>query len=73
MASLLLKDLPADLHRQLQESARRDRRSMNRQAIVLIEKALRDSAALGQIPEPVKGRFPISEEFLRKAKRTGRS
>jgi plasmid stability protein len=72
MASLLIKDLPAELHDQLKESARRNRRSMNRQTIVLLEKALEDEAPV-KLPSAAKGRFPITDPFLQKAKRAGRS
>jgi plasmid stability protein len=72
MASLLIKDLPPELHWQLKESAKRNRRSMNGQTIVLLEKALEDEAPV-QLPKAVKGRFPITDRFLQKAKRAGRA
>jgi plasmid stability protein len=72
MASLLIKDLPPELHRRLKESAKRNRRSMNGQMIVLLEKALEDEAPI-RLPKAVKGRFLISDRFLQTAKRAGRA
>ncbi len=40
MASLTLKDIPEDVLEELRELAKRERRSLNRQALVLIEGGL---------------------------------
>ncbi len=40
MSSLTLKDLPPDLLERLRERARLERRSLNREAILLLEQAL---------------------------------
>jgi plasmid stability protein len=40
VSGLLIKDLPSDLHRRLQDSARRHHRSMTREALALLESAL---------------------------------
>jgi plasmid stability protein len=44
MSSLTLKDLPDDLLERLRERARQERRSLNREAIVLLEQALAPDA-----------------------------
>lgn len=40
MATLTIKNMPGELHSQLRESARRNRRSINSEAIVQLERAL---------------------------------
>ena len=40
MPSLTIKNLPADLHARLKESAERHRRSLNAEAIVCLERGL---------------------------------
>lgn len=44
MSSLTLKDLPDDLLQRLRERARQQRRSLNREAIMLLEQALAPEA-----------------------------
>ncbi len=44
MSSLTLKDLPDDLLQRLRERARHQRRSLNREAILLLEQALAPDA-----------------------------
>lgn len=42
MASITLKGLPEDLKTRLEEMAERERRSLNQQAILLLERAVRE-------------------------------
>ena len=42
MASITLKGLPDDLKARLEEIAERERRSLNQQAILLLERAIRE-------------------------------
>jgi hypothetical protein len=72
MPDILLKGVPDSLHRKLKTVATRHRRSMNREAIVLIEEALRQADASVDLPGPLKGRFPLTPEFVERAKREGR-
>ena len=73
MPALLIKDVPAGLHRKLKQVARRERRSMNQQALLLLEEALnRIPAEPIEWPRPVKGRFPVTNSFINRAKRAGR-
>jgi len=72
MPGLLIKDLPPALHERLREEAVRNRRSMTREAMVLLEEALKRRAPR-ELPPPVKGRFPITDAWLRKAIREGRA
>ena len=56
MPSLLIKDLPPELHRKLKEEAARHHRSMTRQALALLEEALSGPArnAADLLPKPLK-------------------
>jgi hypothetical protein len=77
MAALLIKEIPADLHRKLKDVASRHRRSMAKEALVLLEEALEGAQpsahARGRtLPRPFKGRFPLTDEFVNRARREGR-
>jgi len=72
MASLVIKNLPEELHRRLKDSAVQNRRSMAMQAVVLMEKGL-GAGAGWELPPPIKLSFPLTEEFLNRAKREGRA
>jgi len=72
MSSLLIKNMPENLHAQLKESARRHRRSMTQEALVILEKYLSMDSAV-EFPEPVKLLKPITAALIRKGIREGRS
>lgn len=71
MSSLLIKNMPEDLHARLKESARRHRRSMTQEALVILEKHL--SMGPVEFPEPVIPLKPITAALIRKGIREGRS
>jgi len=73
MPGLLIKDVPAPLHRRLKEVASRHRRSMTREALVILEEALGRGAAPGSLPAPYQGSIPLTKRLIDKAKRTGRA
>ena len=72
MPALLIKDFPPALHGKLRETAARHHRSMSRQALALLEDALRALAAPPGLPPPLRGRFPVTRKFVDRAKRAGR-
>ena len=72
MPGLLIKNLPATLHRRLKEVASRHRRSMTREALVILEEALGQGLAPGQLPAPYRGAIPLTKRLIDNAKRTGR-
>jgi hypothetical protein len=73
MPSLLIKDMPPELHQRLREAAERDHRSMNRQAIVILEAALNtEPSREPEIPPPIKPAFPMTSEWLEWALAEGR-
>jgi hypothetical protein len=74
MPGLLIRDLPDDLRQKLKERAARNRRSMTREALVILETALSDTYKVGAItpPTPYHGRFLLTDEWINQAKREGR-
>ena len=71
MASLLIKDIPAELHDWLKREAARNRRSMMQQALVVFEERMRQFRPI-RFPPPARTRTPLTAEFINWAKRQGR-
>ena len=69
--AIVLKGVPADLHRRLREQAERNRRSMNQELLTIMERALRPLPPLKPI-RPVKTRQAFTHAWLLKAVREGR-
>jgi plasmid stability protein len=72
MPSLVIKQLPENLHRKLKEQAARHHRSMTREAIALLERGLALDEEVREPPAPYKGRFPLTDALVDRAKREGR-
>ncbi len=70
MPSILIKDIPAELHQRLREAATRDHRSLSKEVIALLEAALADRPA--ELPPPIELAFPLTKEWLDKAIGEGR-
>jgi hypothetical protein len=71
MAALLIKDLPREVHDWLKREAERNRRSMTKQAIVVLEERMRRFQPV-KFPPPVRTRTLLTAEFIDQAKREGR-
>ena len=72
MPGLVIKDLPAKLHRKLKEQAIRHHRSMTKEVLAVLERALSEADRSQEIPPPFKGRFALTDEFIDQARRAGR-
>jgi plasmid stability protein len=74
MPSLLIRDLPDDLHQKLKERAARNRRSLNKETVVILEMALSGARAMEgpELPTPHRGHFLLTDEWIDQAKREGR-
>ena len=72
MPSLLIKNVPEELHRRLRDRAAREHRSLNKEVIVLIEQALGRGSAT-PLPEPMPLRRTLTPTFILRAKRDGRA
>ena len=71
MASLLIKNIPDNIRKRLKEQAEINHRSMNKQAVSILEQAL-TRPAIGTLPAPVKAKIRFSGEWVNQAKRWGR-
>ncbi len=71
MSSLLIKDVPREVHEWLKREAERNRRSMTQQAIVILEERMRCFQPL-KFPSPLRTRTLLTAEFIDQAKREGR-
>jgi plasmid stability protein len=79
MSTLTIKNLPPELYERLKQSAERNRRSLNREIIVCLEKALlerpRDTEEILKRVTALRKQLrvrPLTEEILRQAKNEGR-
>lgn len=80
MPFLTIKNIPDEIYLSLKESARRNRRSLNREAIVLLEGSLKPRrrgidetmASLQRLHARLAGLPPLDDDFLETAKSQGR-
>lgn len=72
MGSLMIRDLPDDLHRKLKMRAKKHHRSMNREAIAILQAVLREEEAVREVPPPYRGSVSLTRELIEKAKEDGR-
>ena len=73
MSSIMIKDVPPELHRRLRLDAKRHHRSMNKHVIAVLEAVLGDDGGgVNRARPPVRGRFELTDEWLSAAKRRGR-
>ena len=76
MAGLMIRDLPEELHERLKERARANRRSLSKEAIVILEEALGDRAGsrpLEDVDEMrVRGAKLLTQDLLDLAREVGR-
>jgi plasmid stability protein len=70
MPSILIKDIPAELHERLRQAALRDHRSLNKEVIALLEGAL--AAPSPQLPPPIQATFGLTTDWLERAISEGR-
>jgi len=71
MPALLIKDIPREVHDWLKREAKRNRRSMTQQAIVVFEERMRRFQPV-KFPSPARTRTLLTAEFIDQAKREGR-
>ena len=73
MAGLIIRDIPEELHNKLKQQAAQHHRSMNKEAIALLEHALTVDNVAREIPPPYHGKRKLTGAFINKAKREGRA
>ena len=69
---LVIKDLPAKLHRKLKAQAARHHRSMTKEVHAVLDRALSEEDRPQEVPPSFKGRFALTDEFIDRARREGR-
>lgn len=72
MSALLLRDVPESIRRRIKVEARKNRRSMTQEALVLLEQGLRTRRAV-RLPRPIKPARPIDHDWLVKTMKEGRT
>jgi antitoxin FitA len=81
MATVTLKNVPEDLVRMLKQEAKQNRRSLNQEALARLEASLaapRRSGgatvkALRRLHKRLAGLPPVTDAFLNRAKKEGRT
>jgi len=68
MSGFLIKNMPVTIQRRLKDRAKRNQRSMVKEALVLLQEALENNPADREFPPALKGKFPLSDKILRSAK-----
>ena len=71
MPSLILRNVPEEVHRKLKERAARHHRSMTKEAVAILEEELSEPGPV-RIPEPVKPKKPIPASVIDRAIEEGR-
>lgn len=72
MAGLLIRDIPPELYEHLKASAKQHHRSINKEALAILEAVLESTSLQETPPAPLKGSFPITDQFLEDARNQGR-
>lgn len=75
MATILIEDIPNELHERLSESASRHHRSISDEALALLQRSLDDLGNRRRrtdLPPLLHLREPLTREFLERAKSEGR-
>ena len=62
MTGLIIRDVPEELHKKLKQQATRHHRSMNKEAIALLEQALTREDTVREIPPPSR-QTQINQRF----------
>jgi hypothetical protein len=70
MSALLIKDIPPAVHEWLKVEAKKNRRSMTQQAILIFEERMRRFQPL-KFPHPARTKTPLTAKFIDQAKREG--
>jgi plasmid stability protein len=74
MPTLVIKDVPVELHRRLKKEAQKAHRSMNGEAIYLLESGLSETKSVShaqELPAPYRGEKPLTNKLIHQWKRKG--
>ncbi|MCC7325583.1 MAG: hypothetical protein IT521_02105 [Burkholderiales bacterium] len=73
MSTLVIKNVPEDLHDRLRQQAERNRRSVTQETLVLIERGVGGHRRVVELPPPIKLKGgPLTARELEKWRKEGR-
>jgi hypothetical protein len=70
MPTLVIRDVSPEVHRLLKDRAAQHHRSLSKEVITILEDSVTPSVQA--LPPLVKGTFPVIQDWLDQARRTGR-
>jgi plasmid stability protein len=70
MPTLVIRDVPPEIHRLLKERAEQHRRSLSKEVVTILEDSV--TPPRGSLPPLMRGAFPVTPDWLDEARRTGR-
>jgi plasmid stability protein len=70
MPTLVIRDISPEIHRRLKERAAQHHRSLTKEVATILEDSL--AASAGTLPPLMRGTFPVTQDWLDEARRTGR-
>jgi plasmid stability protein len=73
MSTIVIKNVPDQLHAQLKDRAKRNRRSVTKELLTIIEQSVAPPKAAPKLPPPIKLKGgPLTAAQLRYARENGR-
>ncbi|MBC8344971.1 MAG: Arc family DNA-binding protein [Candidatus Marinimicrobia bacterium] len=72
MPDILIKKVPPELHIEIKNQAKKHHRSMNMEIITILENVLQNGDYKLDLPAPLSVSEPIDDDFINRAKRSGR-
>ena len=72
MVSMTITNVPDDLHRRLKSEAERNGRSLDQQALAILDRALNPAVPPVRLPTPIEPLRPVTPDEIAAAIREGR-
>ncbi len=72
MTDILIRNVPEDIKNQLKKRANSHHRSVTKEIYAILEESLLGKNQLRECPEPYKGKFEVTNQFINEAKKWDR-
>lgn len=73
MTTIVIKNVPDELHARIKDRAQRNRRSVTKELLTIIEESVAPRRVAPKLPPPIKLKGgPLTDEELRYARENGR-
>ena len=73
MTDLLIRDIPDHIHLQIKIRAKQNYRSMSAEVLQVLHEVFGSDIEMPETPpEPLEGKFPITDEWVQHAREEGR-